>query len=630
MKRSDLLLAPAISSNYRNWLTLPKGSDCCYAARRYLEQHASEAVMRGNSFECPLPCGDASSFTLAIKILDRLRDSLNDSACMEELSSLAEQMRATQTAEAGLDTATGLEAAVLRNGDALAALRRVSRESATSSTLIDQAARAMNKACRLLGYRSILVFNADAIDRPSLKFLTRACLLASPDAPVFWVWTQIALPDPHDDQLDLMLSSLPVKSRQNILDAIITVLQPLRSQKIQRAEKRMVSTALHIDSRGVGGATAWLANLNYDACAMWAAAHNEHTPDYYRLAALLLTNIGLHNAALTMLEKATEVAGHATLRAHIWYISGLIWSKRLYDVATSNACFERAECELDSVQANDPGDPDMERAWVQNGRAMNAILAARLEGRSIRQIFTNTFHHLTSAFDMVREGHTRDRVYLRYNLLGNMSSLMEIGGNYDVALNLLNRTFDESLAKGVANEREWLAQQRCQRAALQARSGDVKAAVPIFSEARTLLLAANRPVCAETLGRSCATALFKTGQTGAAREIFADCLEEARLLRSRIGVEIHTTGLAASYLVAGDIKKARSIVEEIGHAENVWCLSRDKLQSGDFSGLAIKDNFYGLTMSIPEIDLEDMAPASIAGALRGRVTEVQSARAVRA
>ncbi|XKM38273.1 hypothetical protein A4U53_004405 (plasmid) [Rhizobium ruizarguesonis] len=272
---------------------------------------------------------------------------------------------------------------------------------------------------------------------------------------------------------------------------------------------------------GVGGATGWLANLNYDACAHWAAARADPGVDDCRLIALLMVNLGLYDDAVDILQRAIAICDQATLRCHLWYVSGLIWSKRLYNVARSNACFDMADAALESVAAEDGGDPHMERAWVQNGRAMNAILAARLAHKPISTAFPIAFSHLTRAFDLVREGGTRDRVYLRFNLLGNMSNLMEIGGNYAVALDLLNRTFDESLARGAENEREWIAQQRCMRAALMARAGDGAAAIPIFAEARELMQQLDRPISAEALGRSQAkSALSERRLRRSARAVF--------------------------------------------------------------------------------------------------------------
>lgn len=271
----------------------------------------------------------------------------------------------------------------------------------------------------------------------------------------------------------------------------------------------------------------------------------------------------------------------------------------------------------------------MERAWVQNGRAMNAILAARLAHKPISTAFPIAFSHLTRAFDLVRDGGTRDRVYLRFNLLGNMSNLMEIGGNYAVALDLLNRTFDESLARGAENEREWIAQQRCMRAALMARAGDAAAAIPIFAEARELMQQFDRPISAEALGRSQAKALYQSGAYGEARELFSTCLDEARALRSRLGVQTHVIGLAACEISLGREKTALSLLRTIGELEDVWALPPAALASADLSGLRIQDAYYGLSLSIPEVDLEDMAPASIAGALRGRQTEVDAVRALK-
>jgi hypothetical protein len=164
------------------------------------------------------------------------------------------------------------------------------------------------------------------------------------------------------------------------------------------------------------------------------------------------------------------------------------------------------------------------------------------------------------------------------------------------------------------------------RAALMARGGDAGSAVPVFEEARALMQDTDRPIGAEALARSLATALYQSGNPEAAGSVFATGLDEALGLRSRLGLETHLAGLAACHLAMGRPGDALDLLHRYGTTEGVWPVDPAALARGDLDGLRIRDTYYGLSLSIPEVDLEDMAPASIAGALRGRETELVSAR----
>ncbi|XKM37946.1 hypothetical protein A4U53_001945 (plasmid) [Rhizobium ruizarguesonis] len=571
MKRSELLLPPTTKQDSRIWLNQPQGTSDDAALHALVSQLGLHQNLSPKVLVCRSPDGDLSTYAEAIPFLEGLSKDPAIGVFSGQLGHLIDAMRKARVEEARLDSASGLEGAIEKNGDALAALRRISRESMVSSNLIDQAARCVLAALRTARYTHVVISSAETIDRPSLKLLARACLLTPEDSELAWVWL-VSPSDCRKIHAGSEFGMLPVCARETFMEAIKSVLQPLELDAPQGPHAANITPKIHIARRGVGGATGWLANLNYDACAHWAAARADPGVDDCRLIALLMVNLGLYDDAVDILQRAIAICDQATLRCHLWYVSGLIWSKRLYNVARSNACFDMADAALESVAAEDGGDPHMERAWVQNGRAMNAILAARLAHKPISTAFPIAFSHLTRAFDLVREGGTRDRVYLRFNLLGNMSNLMEIGGNYAVALDLLNRTFDESLARGAENEREWIAQQRCMRAALMARAGDGAAAIPIFAEARELMQQLDRPISAEALGRSQAKALYQSGACGEARELFSVCLGEARALRSRLGVQTHAVGLAACEISLGREKAALSLLHTIGEMEDVWVL----------------------------------------------------------
>jgi hypothetical protein len=555
------------------------------------------------------------------------------------LRAKAAALAAETARERALDETGGLEAAILQNGGALAALRRVSRESLYTSTLIEQSGRQIAAALAALAPVRVVVPDARTLDRPGLKILARACLLAPVDGRVAWVWTERAEPvHPEPTQPDRaqpdkteaageLVELLPERARTAFLDGLRAALAvaPCPAASQVSGPAATASPQPHVSARTVGGACGWLATQNYDACAWWARQTDARDVDYDRLLALTLTNLGLQDAAIEALARAAARARHATLQAHLHYMQGLLWAKRKYDLARSDACFAAAHAAVDRVRHDDPGDPAMERAWVHNGQAMNALLRARFAGRPVASAFQDAYTHVCTAFEMVREGRSRDRIYLRFNLLANMSSLMDIVGEHALAHELQVKTFDESLARGLAEEDAWLAQRRSSLAMLKAHAGDLAGAADGFADARARMLDADRPLCAETLTRSLATARFQQGRFEAAEALFADGLARARTTRSRVGVQVHAAGLAASRLRLGRDTAARRGLRELGDQEDIWPVPAAKLDAGDLSALAEPTRYFGLSTSIPEIDLEDNGTVSIARALRGHTADIEAA-----
>jgi hypothetical protein len=160
---------------------------------------------------------------------------------------------------------------------------------------------------------------------------------------------------------------------------------------------------------------------------------------------------------------------------------------------------------------------------------------------------------------------------------------------------------------------------------LKAHAGDLDVAAGGFADARARMVAADRPLCAETLTRSLATARFQQGRFAEAEALFADGLAQARANRSRVGVQVHAAGRAVSQLRLGRAGAARRCLYDLGEAEDVWPVPSVQLRAGDLSALSPPSRYFGLSTSIPEIDLEDNGTVSIARALRGSVPDIEAA-----
>ena len=633
MSANRLLLPPSAPATSRSWLhgTDLYAPDLTAPDLTAPDREPSLPAFAGVTMVLPDAHACLDTYAAAAPICRFLAARLDRAGCPDIAAGLrakAAALAAETARERALDDAGGLEAAILHNGGALAALRRVSRESLYTSTLIEQSGRGIAQALAALAPVRVVVPDARGLDRPSLKILARACLLAPADGRVVWIWTERSAPAPPTDASvpgDL-IDLLPERARTAFLEGLRATLSlaPRPAPGTGSVHARLAPRP-YVTASTVGGACGWLATQNYDACAWWARQTDARDVDYDRVLALTLTNLGLQDAAIEALARAGARARHATLQAHLHYMQGLLWAKRKYDLQRSDACFAAAHAALDRARPDDPGDCAMERAWVHNGQAMNALLRARFAGRPVASAFQDAYKQVCTAFEMVREGRSRDRVYLRFNLLANMSSLMDIVGEHALAHDLQVKTFDESLARGLAEENAWLAQRRSSLAMLKAHAGDLAGAAAGFADARERMIEADRPLCAETLTRSLATARFQEGRLDAAEALFADGLARARATRSRVGVQVHAAGLAASRMRRGCDAAARQGLREIGELEGVWPVPAEQLDAGGLSGLAAPARYFGLSTSIPEIDLEDNGTVSIARALRGNTADIEAA-----
>lgn len=314
MRRSHLLLAPATPSHCRIWMSLPQGADARNCADRAVKRFPA---LRSSDPQ-PLIIASAedglATYASAISALEELQKKMSATGSSQDLTSVIGAMRNARASETELDSSKNLEEAVRRNGDALAALRRISRESAESSILIDRAARHLNAGISKLSLTHILIANAERIDRPSLKIFARACLLASNDTAPIWIWTVAAQrPTSLSQTLDDW-SELPVHARHGILNAIKTVLVPVEADFPIDHETLFVPANMQEPDYGIGGATAQLANLNYDRCAQWIADRPDPDVDTSRLAALIMVNLGLPEAAVDTLSHAIEQCPDASLQ----------------------------------------------------------------------------------------------------------------------------------------------------------------------------------------------------------------------------------------------------------------------------------------------------------------------------
>jgi tetratricopeptide (TPR) repeat protein len=332
--------------------------------------------------------GDPGSFSSLNSILCQLNDFPADPRYRCDFTNVSASIQNLQAAERALAAEPTLDSAALASKGALAALRRVTRESADIAVTTDRAARLFAEVLVLPSVRRVVVPFADQIDRPSLKALARACLLAKRENAPIWEWhfsTEPSAPTDESDTADV--AKLDSEVRADILRTIAKILRLTPTPRAEIASPVQGPNPNTFPQATVGIACNWLTTQNYDAAIRWAIAALATGPniDALRVLAVAATNTGRHDVAIRAFSDAYLASGKPTLRAHLCSMRALIIAKRKLNLVESQRWYEQGLAELESHAPGDDGDRAIEEAWIYNGLALNALLARQSPDKDRQQ-----------------------------------------------------------------------------------------------------------------------------------------------------------------------------------------------------------------------------------------------------
>jgi tetratricopeptide (TPR) repeat protein len=493
-----------------------------------------------------------------------------------------------------------------------AIMRRISRESVYTARLIDLSSGTINAVLASIPKcRYAHVIEVDRLDRPTLKVLARAMLLLEPGQPFSWVWHSSS-----DPLADLHSEDPFLNSRHEFLRQLLAICSP----RLNRSETGGFLPRPKPSESGVSLQTisAALVVQNYDACFLWCPPFTESYDDVLRteglrLLALAAINVGQFSQARSALRLAEEGCGRPGRRAHLCYLHGLMEAKRRYDMSTSASHYNRGLSILDEVHSIEDShgeDLPLERAWLFNGLALNEAIQWR-QHPPCEAVRSRAFDMVHAAFNLVREGSDPSRVYLRFNLVANAAFLIEMEGQYNLAIDILARTFEYRMGGSETA-------QKSLRGAMDYRVGVLKLRAGVLDEAHQRLEQAAQEendaengATYEHILRALGTVALKRRAFADARYFFKTGLDLCLSARAAEGAREHGRGLVAAFLLKGERSKAEELVSFLKAEEGLTVMDPRTLDHLGDNAIPLSLPAPKLPAYIPEIDLEDIPKIDI-------------------
>lgn len=467
-----------------------------------------------------------------------------------------------------------------------AVTRRISRESHHSAIQIDGLADLvlrMRSRCPCLRQGLIMrISRLDRWDRPSLRFLHRLTLLASPDDHITIVASLGQLPAAVEPPRDLQ--DWVTRARWRFLERLAdgngfrlppTVGQAAAGQAAAGQERP--GWALP----EVDGSTrdllleigAALGYQNYERAYLLAermlgqAADPEDEAQAHRLVAVAHAQMGEVPAAEAELQIALKLSADPPYRAHLEYLSGLLATKRHYDMDEATKRYQRGEHILEELGQDTP-TARIERAWLLNGQALVLALKARglPPGEERDALLRHSAKLEMDAYALVKGADGPAAAYLRHNLLANITFLLEISKRFDQAVEFWKRAFERFLA---ADSRTFTVAFDGRLGLLLCKAGSTQEGIEALERARVSCHAVRDPFYEERMCLALGYAAFQAGQYDRALAAFADGAGLAVRLRDRQAHAEHVAGVLWSLAELDDRAGFLSVIEETRAADHL-------------------------------------------------------------
>lgn len=565
-----------------------------------------------NGFAYVIPEYSLTSFSVFVSVIEALRSTGIPVILSEKIDALLPDIR--KNIEITEKSHGEGQTNFLASAVTYAIMRRISRESAYTSSIIDRGAKLLNELLHRKGFDRVVLKNVDFSDVLSLKIFGRAILINSRSNDWQWFFSSnVSASQMIDGALFGKIRHMFFSKLQSILEPQIESVQQSGHSNIRArvapVQKEVVNSTLFSISKE-------LVLQNYDFCIL-ACTHlinhnkdNEVVAEAHRIAGLALTNFGLIDAACKQFELAEKLTGNTYKKAHISYLQGLSAAKRHYSLELSEKHYQRGLNYLDSVADEDIILEQLERAWIFNGIAMNQVLRNKKNGHLSN--YRETFDLLISAFTLVRDGGDPAREYLRFNLIANMGFLMEIYKNYGYSIRLFEQTFDNNLYEASAEKFTWNFVMNYRIGLLKYKLGDFQAANHHFEEMLSDVGPENIGwYMRERMFRAAGYIKYAIGNGWEAVDIFKQGFTISLAERSYQGTDYHGRGLLSCYYSLGETEKCLEVYYSL-KKENIFiAMDASTLFTAIEQPGFLPQPSPKLPAYIPELDFEDVPKIDI-------------------
>lgn len=473
--------------------------------------------------------------------------------------------------------------------------RRVSRESGAGTRVIELAAHLLMASVLSSNLESLDVVRVDECDGATLRVIARLAVLLGEDSRrlvLHSTWSPLSgspLAD-SDAARAALLRTVFLSCRFN--------LQVVNDGSLPPRDEEFEPDAESIEHD--------LVAHNYERVLLAAEKSAGSGPDAnaLRASALAAVNLGWVDRCSEMLADAALAATDSGLVAHIYCLQALIAMKRRSDRGSARQFVQQGLEVLNDAEVIG-GDLAVEQAWLLNAEALIESLEYTKSGDLGH--WTRAWDLEQQALDLVAQGASADRTYLRFNLIANCAMLLELTGDYAAAALVFQKVFTEH--SEVASD----PSPGSPRATLGYRLGVLHARAGRLDDASDVLegLVDELPVeewnAVDHLLRARSRVAAAAGRTPEARALAARGYRIAKAVRSADAAEAHGTLLAQLLDTVGQHVGATTVRAELA----TWGLRSD----ADVSIGALRPK---LPAYIPEIDLEDVPSVDTNQALTTR------------
>lgn len=162
----------------------------------------------------------------------------------------------------------------------------------------------------------------------------------------------------------------------------------------------------------------------------------------YRNIGVIEANIGDFDRSIKYLDYAIETSENIIEYSRNSYIKSLCLIKRLRRVEDGISVLENALEKLCANYKENDFKYKHERAWLINGLCLGkTILANKLKGKERETALHGLIQEEMKAYKLLQNESSFYLVYLKFNLLANIAFLLEILGDYQIAIQFWEKAF---------------------------------------------------------------------------------------------------------------------------------------------------------------------------------------------